>query len=80
MLLEKLDGITPQLLDSSTVPELQMEDPTGMGKQHALNSSVYTPPVLPTCDRHKIWIIVIFDRQNMINHNQRLSTIAHLYI
>ena len=26
MLLEKLDGVIPQLLDTSTVPELNMED------------------------------------------------------
>ncbi len=26
MLLEKLDGVTPQLLDTSTVPELSIED------------------------------------------------------
>ena len=28
MLLEKLDGVTPQLLDTSTVPELHMDDTT----------------------------------------------------
>ena len=28
MLLEKLDGVTPQLLDTTTVPELHMDDTT----------------------------------------------------